>query len=938
MYTHIIPISLSIVFLSALILPLVAYRGRNAGALVTTIAFLVAGLSFAMVGANIINTKAEVIHYPWLTQWGLDISFRLDGLAFLFAILIIGIGLLIVLYTVYYMPTKDNLGRFFSFLLAFSGSMLGIVISENILLMLVFWEMTSLMSFFLIAYKYDSHESRISARMALAVTGGGGLALLAGFLIIGQIAGSFELTTIFTASNAVQKSSLYPIALILILIGAFTKSAQFPFHFWLPNAMAAPTPVSAYLHSATMVKAGIFLLARFYPILSGTDLWFILVSSIGAITLACGAYFALTKHDLKGLLAYSTISHLGMITLLFGLDTPMSAVAGVFHIINHAIFKASLFMAAGIIDHECGTRDMRRIRGLFKSMPYTAVLGIVAASSMAGVPLLNGFLSKEMFFTQATSHPKFIGFSYVLPIFATIAGILTVAYSIRFIHDVFFNGEPVSLPKTPQEPPRFMRVPMEILVGLCLMVGIFPHIFVKHLLIIAAEAVLLESPPPFKLSIWHGFSLPVLMSLTALIGGFIYYKYRSFLFKFHEQNPLQLISPVVFERLYHKARKIAHNITKITDQFTLSHHLILLITSTITLGLFTYSMSPERLFNNATISTPPDFAALIALVTLLIGCLGTLFYHQNRFLSVIFLSVSGLVVSLTFIRFSAPDLALTQLLVEVVTIVLLLVALHYLPRVVLEALPRRTLFRNALISITCGFGMALLTYAMLTAPFQTISGYFLKNALAGSGGTNVVNVILVDFRGFDTLGEIVVLTLSALGIQALLKETHFNFSSTRASRDKPNHPTMLMMLMRPLLPLILMVSFYILIRGHNLPGGGFIAGLLISITLILQYLAVGIDFVQARLPINYHKTLALGLILVAGTGTASLAFNTPFLTSTFEHVVVPLIGKVELASAMVFDFGVCLVVVASILLIFSELGGAKHRTLKTSSYTPKGKI
>jgi multicomponent K+:H+ antiporter subunit A len=334
------------------------------------------------------------------------------------------------------------------------GAMLGIVLSENLLLLVLFWELTSLSSFLLVGYWYEQSDARQGARMALTVTGAGGLALLGGVLLLGHIAGSFELSVILESGAIVKDHPYYPIMLALILLGAFTKSAQFPFHFWLPHAMAAPTPVSAYLHSATMVKAGIFLLARLFPTLAGTELWFYTVTTVGAVTLTFGAYNALFKHDLKGLLAYSTISHLGLITMLFGLGTPLGELAGVFHILNHAIFKASLFMAVGIIDHECGTRDMRNINGLFKYMPYTAVLAMVAALSMAGVPLFNGFLSKEMFFGETLQRgmgdPAFWG----LPLLATVAGAFAVAYSLRFIQDVFFNGEPVGLDRTPHEPPH----------------------------------------------------------------------------------------------------------------------------------------------------------------------------------------------------------------------------------------------------------------------------------------------------------------------------------------------------------------------------------------------------------------------------------------------------------------------------------------------------
>jgi multicomponent K+:H+ antiporter subunit A len=467
---------------------------------------------------------------PWIPAIGLELAFRLDGLALLFSILILGIGLLVILYARYYLSAQDSIGKFYAYLILFMFSMLGVVLSDNLIQLWFFWELTSISSFLLISFWGHKTEARKGARMALTVTGAGGLALLAGLLILGNTVGSFSLQDILDNGDVIKASANYPIIVVLILLGAFTKSAQFPFHFWLPNAMAAPTPVSAYLHSATMVKAGIFLMARFYPALADTNLWFLIVSLTGLATFLVGAYVALFQHDLKGLLANSTISHLGLITLLLGMGTDLAAVAAIFHIINHAIFKASLFMAAGIIDHESGSRDMRQLNGLWKYMPYTATLAMVASASMAGVPLMNGFLSKEMFFTETLHQASLGSLSWFIPVLATLGGVFAVAYSTRFIHDVFFNGEPINLPKTPHEPPRYMRVPVEILVGLCLIVGIFPSLVVGDLLLAAASATLNGPAPSYNLAIWHGFNFPLLMSVIALIGGLFMYYSRSHLF------------------------------------------------------------------------------------------------------------------------------------------------------------------------------------------------------------------------------------------------------------------------------------------------------------------------------------------------------------------------------------------------------------------------
>lgn len=915
-------------FVGAL-LAVAAERHSRSTAAWTAAAAMAAGLA-ALVPLIPAALAGEVLttRVPWLPEWGLDFALRLDGLGLLFALLILGIGLLIVLYAAYYLPQQDRLGRFYALLLAFAGGMLGVVLAENILLMLVFWEITSLTSFLLIAYKYEAHDARIAARMALAVTGGGGLALLAGLLLLGNIAGSFDLTVILAKGDVIRAHPHYPLVLVLLLLGAFTKSGQFPFHFWLPNAMAAPTPVSAYLHSATMVKAGVFLLARFYPVLSGTDLWFVLVGTTGAVTFAYGAYVALLKHDFKGLLAYSTISHLGLITLLFGLDTPMSAVAAVFHIINHAIFKASLFMAAGIIDHECGTRDMRRINGMFKYMPWTATLGILAAGSMAGVPLLNGFLSKEMFFTETVGHPAFEGYArWVLPAFATVAGMLSVAYSARFVHDVFFNGEPVDLPRTPHEPPRWMRLPVEFLVGLVLVVGFLPQFAVGSILQAAASAVLPSRVPDFKLAVWHGWNLPLAMSVAAFGLGLMHYWRRHHLFDLHERFAPKIASPVAFERVYRDAGRLASWLLAIIDNQSLQRDLALLIAFVGVLGTWAWLSLPGQPLAGSLPITSIDGASIAALVGLIVGALGTVLWHRQRLVAVVFLSVVGLVVALAFIRFKAPDLALTQLSVEVVTIVLLLLSLRFLPGEVASQSSRSRKLRDGGLAIFGGLGIATLTYAMLTRPFETISGYHLANAYTGGGGTNVVNVILVDFRGFDTLGEIAVLAMAALGLHALLEGLRLKPYAPSATNDADRYPIMLAEMMRPLLPLALAVAVYIFLRGHNLPGGGFIAGLIAAVAFMLQYLASGIDFATSRLRIDYIRVLGAGLLIATATGLASWLFGRPFLTSTFGYVHPPIIEKFELASAMVFDLGVFLVVVASILLALSELGTLSRREI-----------
>ncbi|NRH29353.1 monovalent cation/H+ antiporter subunit A [Pseudomonas sp. MS19] len=904
------------------ILPLLAERlGRSACAVATAIAPLTALVMLLSEQSRVFSGEILRAKVQWLPELGLNLSLRLDGLGFLFAVLILGIGLLVILYARYYLSKKEPMGRFFAFLLLFMGAMLGVVLSENLLLMMVFWELTSLSSFLLISYWNNRSDARRGARMALTITGGGGLALLAGVLLLGHIAGSFELSQVLAAGYAIRAHELYPVALILILLGVFTKSAQFPFHFWLPHAMAAPTPVSAYLHSATMVKAGVFLLARLYPVLAGTDWWFYIVTFTGLTTMLVGACMALFQHDLKGLLAYSTISHLGLITMLFGLDTRLGAVAGIFHIINHATFKASLFMAAGIIDHETGSRDMRRINGMWKYMPHTAMLAMVAALAMAGVPLLNGFLSKEMFFSQTLNQHKLGSFDWAVPALATLAAVFSVAYSLRFIHDVFFNGEPINLPKyPPHEPPRYMKVPVEILVFLCLLVGIAPAYTVAPLLAAAASASLGGELPEYSLAIWHGLNLPLMMSFVALLFGILVYTFRQPLFRWYAGLP-SMDAKDVFEDCMRGFVGFCRGITGGLENGSLQRYISLLLASgmivlVIGLGSLPTLQGPVAL-------SPIDGITALGLGIMALAALVTVIFHRQRLVSLLMLSVVGLMVALAFARYSAPDLALTQLSVEVVTVVLLMLALFFLPAVTrVESSSIRGL-RDFVLAIGGGVTVAMLAFAVLTRPYDSIAGFFLANSMSGGGGSNVVNVILVDFRGFDTLGEISVLAIAGVGIYAMLDGLKLiqpiaDADGRNWARDR--HPLILATLSRVLLPMALLISVFIFLRGHNLPGGGFIAGLVTSVALILQYVASGVQWTQSRLPLNYHRMAGAGVLLAGLTGLGSWVFGKPFLTTAFGHFHIPLVGDVELATAMLFDLGVYLTVVGATLLILANLG------------------
>ncbi|MEP7207350.1 MAG: monovalent cation/H+ antiporter subunit A [Casimicrobiaceae bacterium] len=910
------------------LLPLVAGAGgallfdrRGATAVaVTAAAVTAAALALLLTLAPAVFAGRTIIErWHWLPGLGLDLSFRLDGLGFLFAVLILGIGLLIILYARYYLAPTDRFGRFFALLMVFMTAMLGIVLAENVLMLVLFWELTSLSSFLLIAFHNDSSESRQGARIALAVTGGGGLALFAGFLLLGHMAGSYELTSIFAARDAVQRHALYPLALVLVLLGAFTKSAQFPFHFWLPAAMAAPTPVSAYLHSATMVKAGVFLLARLYPVLGGTLLFGYLVSTVGLVTMVFAAYVAVFRHDLKGLLAYSTISHLGLIVFLIGLDTPLSSVAAVFHVVNHATFKASLFMSAGIIDHETGSRDMRRLNGLARYMPHTAALAMVSAAAMAGVPLFNGFLSKEMFFAEALEIRHLTVLADIAPLAVVLGGIFSVAYSARFIHDVFFNGEPQGLPRTPHEPPRYMKVPMEVLVLVVVAIGILPGYTVAPLIAIASRDVFGAPLPPYDIALWHGFNLPLGMSAIAIVGGIAMYWALQRHYNLHLHVPARLTLRVIFQHAMDRAVTGAGRFVAFLQNGSLQRYLAIIVGVLLALGAWPFLEG--GLTTGSAALTPVNAVAVVVWVAAVGGALAVAYWHRNRIVAVTLAGVVGLATAITFAYFSAPDLALTQLAVEVVTTVVLLMAVALLPDAPPGARRRGRRPRKALhaaLALGAGAGIALLAYAVLTRHHASIAWYFLQQSVPQGGGSNVVNVILVDFRGFDTFGEITVLGIAAIGAWILMES--LRVERPPDTRHSAADALIFVTAARVLLPFALLVAMHIFLRGHNQPGGGFVAGLVVAAALVMQYMGEGLQPTLARMRLDFGMLVGVGVALAGLTGVVSMLVGAPFLTSAHGHVTLPLLGEIPLASAMAFDLGVFLTVVGSTLLTLTVLG------------------
>ena len=952
---------LALPFLGSIVAAFFPSNARNVEAwLAGIVALVCAGLTVyhfpAIFDGEVLRTTL-----PWLPQYGVNLSLRLDGFAWLFAMIITLMGALIALYARYYMSPKDPVPRYFSFFLAFMGSMLGVVLSGNIIQMVIFWELTSLSSFMLIAYWHHRLDARRGARMSLTITGAGGLCLLGGVLMLGNVVGSYELDIVLKSGDLIRDHPWYTTILVLVALGALTKSAQFPFHVWLPNAMAAPTPVSAYLHSATMVKAGVFLLARFWPVMAGTPEWTWIIGGAGAISLLLGAYAATFQTDMKGVLAYSTISHLGLITLLLGMDSRLALVAAVFHIINHATFKASLFMAAGIVDHETGTRDITRLSGLYRSMPITATLAVVAAAAMAGVPLLNGFISKEMFFAETVYFTGNEFTRYGLPLLAVVASAFSVAYSLRFITEVFFGPEAKDLPRAPHEPPLMMLIPSAILVISCLVVGVLPALIPGPFLHSAVEALLGDDTPNYSLTVWHGLNLPLMMSFVALAGGIALHM---LLKRRHGLRPG--VTPFIyrfdgrrgFESVLEAIDVAAAFILDWTRSPRLQPQVFLIVLLTLavaTLPLLEGPWMHPEVFT----SLDPLFATLwVAGAACAVGAAVSAKFHRPA--ALMLTGGAGLCTVITFAWLSAPDLALTQLTVEVVTMVLILLGLRWLPPRLagegdLEAPLRYAVFRGLrrsrdfIIAILAGGGFSVIAYAIMTRPHpEGVSSFFVEKSVPLGGGANVVNVILVDFRAFDTLGEITVLGIVALTVYALLRRfrpppetlqlpharqfiAYEGKLLDRFSDPDPHsmlpHGVMKVpaVLVRLLLPLAAMVSVYFLIRGHNLPGGGFVGGLIMATAIIIQYMVSGVVWVETRQRLHPQYWIAFGLLAAGAAAMVVWWAAKPFLSSVAVDLHLPVIGAVHLSTVLLFDLGVYTLVVGATVLMLIALA---HQSLR----------
>ncbi|MFB1099070.1 hydrogen gas-evolving membrane-bound hydrogenase subunit E [Terribacillus sp. JSM ZJ617] len=721
--------------------------------------------------------------YSWIPSLGLDLTFYTDGLALFFALLISGIGALVAFYSIYYLNREERLGSFYVYLLLFMGAMLGIVTSDNIYALYTFWELTSVSSFLLISFWFTRKASTDGALKSMLITFLGGFSLLGALVLLHLVTGSASIREILTQGDLILASDWFPMIIVLLLLAACTKSAQFPFHIWLPDAMEAPTPVSAYLHSATMVKAGLFLLLRFTPVFKESEAFFIAVSIIGLVTLFWGSYMAVRQTDLKGILAYSTISQLGMIMAMIGYGTEAAIFAAIFHILNHATFKGSLFMAVGIIDHETGTRDIRKLGGLWKLMPVTGIISILASFSMAGVPLpiLNGFYSKEEFFSSSwdlTADRAFgTDFAAVLATivpYAAVAGsIFTFVYSMYFYFRTFTgNAEKATAEKAHDPKFGMLATPVLLVLGV-LLISIFPNWFSRHLLQPAANAVYGEAMNEHSIHFWHGFVPPFIMSLIVVVLGIVFYATRKYWMALYNILPGKLSGNIVYASLLSASEKQTKRLNDriVSGSIRQYNAIIISVISIVTLLiLFGTNSFDLRHIDTSPVSLPQSLPELAVAFIMIAAAFGST-VSQKKLTAVIILGVVGYGLSILFVLFRAPDLALTQLSIETITVVLFLLCFRHLPEMKRERKEKTSKkITNIIIASLCGLMMmfvGLAAYSQRLSP--SISDYFIKYSYKLGGGDNIVNVILVDFRGLDTLFEITVLAIAALGIYSLIK-------------------------------------------------------------------------------------------------------------------------------------------------------------------------
>lgn len=756
---------------------------------------LLVPLSLFIFYISFIGTTMDGGHAVSELQWipSLDISFvsYIDGLSLLFTLLITGIGALVVLYSIFYLDKdKEKLGNFYVYLLLFMTAMLGVVQSDNVITLYLFWELTSISSFLLIGYWHTRDRSRFGALKSMMITVFGGLMMLGGFVLLGIMGETFSLRELIATASTFVGHEFFTLALVLVLLGAFTKSAQFPFYIWLPDAMEAPTPVSAYLHSATMVKAGLYLVARFTPIFAVSEVWVWLVTGIGLLTLFWGSFFAVKQTDLKAILAFSTVSQLGLIMSLLGASAvayhtddaifKFAAFAAIFHLINHATFKGSLFMIAGIVDHETGTRDIRKLGGLMSIMPISFTVAFIGSMSMAGLPPFNGFLSKEMFLESMLTLRHFELFNFgtwgiIFPVVAWITSVFTFVYSFYFVFKTFMGQRKSELlPQTPHEAPIGMLLSPIILATLVVGIFFIPNLIGKWLVkpaVMAVQPGLYNHPSEVDVHVaaWHGFDSPALWMTIAIVGvGAILYVTLKRWQKLYDIQP-QYLS---LNALYDSATLFSESGMNRLSRFYMTG---LIRTYLLYMFAFIIAITTAALFiKEAFVVDMNSFSAVsvygVLTAIILVIAVVMILLAKTRLSAIIALGAVGYSVALFFVIFKAPDLALTQLVIETISVALFLLAFQRLPKLNSHGETKPNKLMNLIISAGVGITVMLVAISAHSQKLiPSISQYYKDTVATEAGGGNIVNVILVDYRGFDTLFEIAVLSIAGIGVLAMIK-------------------------------------------------------------------------------------------------------------------------------------------------------------------------
>ncbi|NVD08672.1 DUF4040 domain-containing protein [Vibrio sp. JPW-9-11-11] len=855
-------------------------------ALVPAILFIALVAAYSSSGAR--------YQVDWVPSLDIAFALHLDGLSMLFAGLITGIGCLIQLYAWSYMRSYSGRFSFHLYLTLFMLAMLGVVLSDNVLLLFVFWELTTITSYLLIGFNHNKSVSRKNALQALLVTGSGGLALLAGLILLGTIADSFQLAIIIERAPSYLNHPAFIPSLVLVLCGALTKSAQFPFHFWLPNAMAAPTPVSAYLHSATMVKAGIYLLARLSPVYSTSELWFWSLTCIGAATAIWCALVALKQTDLKLMLAYSTNVALGKLTLLLGLGTELALVAALIFVLAHSFYKAALFMVIGNIDRAMGTRELAQVSGLRSVLLLSFIAAFGAALSKAGLPPMLGFISKEYMYKAALEMSIWPSLA-LLVVNATMVVMALVILIKPFLGAANTHGD--TAPK-PVERDYSAWAPALLLALASLFVPVLALSGLSEALLISGVRAMAPMAIMPEVKLWHGLNAALMLSLITLALGVLGYRYYTRLTSWLAAMTAFLPSADrSFDQVIKAMMTLANWQTQQLQRKRLTLYVALFLTVLAALLLNSVAIAAIGTFqSNAEVSFYQ-----VAIALLMVVAVGVVVVSRSRLLSVASLGVVGFLSTLVFMIFSAPDVAKTLLLVETLMVIFVAILMRHLPkldRVVSHSKQRRGW--HALVAVVIGGSISLVLIAITAQPIDAqLSDFFAQNSVPGGFGRNIVNVILVDFRAFDTLGEVVVVVIAGLAAVSLLPQQNRYINRIQS--------LIFTTTAHIVATLMLLFSFYLLLRGHNAPGGGFIGALVAVLGLSLLMLAETPNYVQRRLQFAPFNLALFGIALSLCAGVIGLLSGQAFLTGLWWKEILPL------GTPLLFDVGIYLAVIGGVM-------------------------